>query len=201
MIIDWHDHHAQDHQAAAVAFFTRMAQRFGNSPHVIFEIYNEPLQIPWTTVKTYAEAVIAAIRGAGAKNLVIVGTPNWSQDVDIAATSPITTDSNVADTLHVYAATHKQYLRDKAKKALAAGLALFVTEWGACEASGNGALNEAETRTWLEFLGQHQISWVNWALNDKAKACSALAPSAGTRGPWGGNLLTASGALVNPMVP
>ena len=201
VIIDWHDHNAQDHQAAAIAFFTRMAQKFGKSPHVIFEIYNEPLKIPWSTVKTYAEAVIAAIRGAGSNNLVIVGTPNWSQDVDIAATSPITTDPNVAYTLHFYAATHKQYLRDKAQKALDAGIALFVTEWGACEASGNGALNEAETRAWLDFLGQHRISWVNWALNDKDEACSALTPSAGTKGPWGSNSLTASGLLVKPMIP
>jgi endoglucanase len=200
VIIDWHDHHAQDHQAQSVAFFTRMAQKYASSPGVIFEIYNEPLNLPWATVKTYAETVIAAIRGTGAKNLVIVGTPNWSQDVDAAARSPITKDTNVAYTLHFYAATHKQSLRAKAQTALDAGLALFVTEWGTCEASGNGAVDQAETRTWLDFLSRNQISWANWALNDKAESCSALTPSAGTTGPWTGSALTTSGTLVKSLI-
>ncbi len=201
VIIDWHDHKAQDHQAAAIDFFTRMATKYGASPAVIFEIYNEPLQIGWPVVKAYAEPVIAAIRGTRATNLVIVGTPRWSQDVDVAAASPITTDPNVAYTLHFYAATHKQWLRDKAQKAVAAGLPLFVTEWGTCEANGNGALDQAETQTWLAFLNDNHISWANWALNDKDEACSALKPGAGTAGPWPATVLTPSGALIKSLLP
>jgi len=200
VIIDWHDHHAQDHQAAAIEFFTRMATKYRSAPGVIFEIYNEPMDVGWPAVKAYAQAVIAAIRGAGANNLVIVGTPNWSQDVDVAAQTPVTGFSDVAYTLHFYAATHKQPLRDKAKAALDAGLALFVTEWGTCEANGNGTVDQAETKTWLDFLANNGISWANWALNDKAEACSALTPSAGTTGPWSGSALTASGALVKPLI-
>jgi endoglucanase len=132
---------------------------------------------------------------------VIVGTPRWSQDVDVAAASPITTDPNVAYTLHFYAATHKQWLRDKAQKAVAAGLPLFVTEWGTCEANGNGALDQAETQTWLAFLNDNHISWANWALNDKDEACSALKPGAGTAGPWPATVLTPSGALIKSLLP
>ena len=201
VIIDWHDHHAQDHQKEAVDFFTRMAKKYGNSPGVLFEIYNEPLAIDWSVVKAYAEPVLAAIRGTGANNLVIVGTPKWSQDVDFAAMSPITTDTNVAYTLHFYAATHKQWLRDKAQRALDGGLALFVTEWGSCEASGNGRIDQAETATWLDFLSQHQISWANWSLHDKAEACSALVPGTGLKGPWTGTALTVSGTLVKARIP
>lgn len=200
VIVDWHDHHGEAHQSAATDFFTRMARKYGTSPAVIFEIYNEPLNVSWSTVKSYAETVIAAVRATGAKNLVIVGTPNWSQDVDVAARSPITADPNVAYTLHFYAATHRQALRDKARAALDARLPLFATEWGTCEASGNGAVDQNETRTWLDFLSQNQISWTNWALNDKAESCSALTQSAGTAGPWSGSALTASGALVKPLI-
>jgi endoglucanase len=201
VIIDWHDHHASDHQAAALDFFTRMAKKYGSSPGVLFEIYNEPMKVEWPVVKTYAETVIGAIRGAGATNLVIVGTPNWSQDVDIAAASPISGYADVAYTLHFYAATHKQWLRDKATRALDAGLALFVTEWGVCEANGNGLLDEAETRTWVGFLAQNQISWANWSLNDKAETCSALAPGSSAKGPWSGSAVTASGTLVKALIP
>jgi endoglucanase len=200
-VIDWHDDKAPDHQSAAIDFFTRMAKKYSNSPGVLFEIYNEPTGVEWPAVRAYAQAVIAAIRGAGATNLVIVGTPNWSQDVDVAAQSPITGYADIAYTLHFYAATHKQPLRDKAKTALDAGLALFVTEWGTCESSGDGTVDPAETKTWLDFLDQDQISWANWSLNNKAESCSALTPSAGTTGPWTGSALTTSGTLVKALIP
>lgn len=196
VIIDWHDHHAQDHAAQAKAFFEEMARAYGAQPHVIFEVYNEPMDVTWPVVKAYAEDVIQVIRSAGSRNLIIVGTPTWSQDVDIAAASPITSDGNVAYTLHFYANTHKQALRNKASAALAAGIALFVTEWGTCSADGNGAINEGEAQTWLSFLNDNSISWANWALNDKAEACSAIAPGAGSTGPWRDDQLTASGRFV-----
>jgi endoglucanase len=201
VILDWHDHHAQDHQTAAIDFFTRMAKKYGESPAVIFEIYNEPMGVGWPVVKAYAEAVIAAIRGTGAKNLIIVGTPNWSQDVDVAAQSPITGQADVAYTLHFYAATHKQWLRNKAEQALAAGIPLFVTEWGTCEASGNGTLDRVETQTWLDFMKENHLSWANWALNDKAESCSALVPGTGTQGPWMDGSLTPSGMLIKAALP
>lgn len=196
VIIDWHDHHAQDHVAEATTFFEEMAKAYGKQPHVIFEVYNEPMDTTWPVVKSYAETMISKIRKAGSENLIIVGTPNWSQDVDVAAQNKITSDNNVAYTLHFYAATHKQELRDKAKAALDRGIALFVTEWGTCSADGNGAVNEAETQTWLSFLESRSISWANWALNDKAEACSAVKTGSGSTGPWRDDQLTQSGLLV-----
>jgi endoglucanase len=201
VIIDWHDHHAQDHVTQATAFFEEMAKAYGKQPHVIFEIYNEPMDTTWSVVKTYADQLIDKIRKAGSDNLIIVGTPNWSQDVDVAAQDRITSDDNVAYTLHFYADSHKQPLRDKAKAALDRGIALFVTEWGTCSADGNGAVNEAETRTWLSFLESRNISWANWALNDKAEACSAIVPSGGSTGPWRDDQLTPSGLLVKNAIP
>lgn len=200
VIIDWHDHHAQDHTAQAKTFFQEMTRDYGDQPHVIFEVYNEPMNVSWPVVKGYAEQLIGTIR-AGSDNLIIVGTPTWSQDVDVAAGDPIRSDDNVAYTLHFYANTHKQALRDKAKTALDRGLALFVTEWGTCSADGNGSINEGETRTWLGFLREHSISWANWALNNKAEACSAVQPAGGSMGPWRDDQLTPSGRLVKSAIP
>jgi endoglucanase len=201
VIIDWHDHHAQDHAAQARTFFEQMARDYGKEPSVIFEVYNEPMDVEWPVVKTYAEDLIAVIREAGSDNLIIVGTPTWSQDVDVAAADPITSDDNVAYTLHFYADTHKQPLRNKAMAALNAGIALFVTEWGTCSADGNGAINEAETQAWLTFMRERSISWANWSLHDKAEACSAIASGGGSTGPWRDDQLTASGRLVKPAIP
>lgn len=200
VIVDWHDHNAHNHTDQAKAFFTEMAQKYGNSPNVIFEVYNEPTQVSWDQVKSYAEQVIGSIRGAGANNLVIVGSPTWSQDVDVAANNPITQYQNIAYTLHFYAATHKQFLRDKANTALGKGLALFVTEWGTCSADGNGSVDANETATWLSWMDQNSISWANWSLFDKNEACSALVPGTSATGPWADGTLTPSGMLVRPKI-
>ncbi|ATB42935.1 Endo-1,4-beta-xylanase A precursor [Cystobacter fuscus] len=196
VIIDWHDHNATAHTAQSKAFFTEMAQLYKNTPNVIFEIFNEPDNESWTQVRTYAVEIIGAIRGAGAPNLVVVGTPTWSQDVDVAAGNPITQYPNVAYALHFYAGTHKQFLRDKATTALNKGIALFVTEFGTCDASGNGNLNLAETQLWMDFMNSRKLSWANWSLNDKAETASALVPGANTTGNWPDSALTPSGAFI-----
>jgi endoglucanase len=196
VIIDWHDHNATQHTWQSKQFFTEMAQTYGSSPNVIFEIYNEPVGVSWGQVKSYAEEVIGAIRSTGANNVVVVGTPTWSQDVDAAADNPITKFSNVAYTLHFYAGSHKQSLRDKATYAISKGLPLFVTEWGTCDASGNGGLDLAESKTWLDFLDKNHISWANWSLFDKQETASALVPGAGNSGGWADSALTQSGLFV-----
>lgn len=200
VIIDWHDHNAHNHTEQAKTFFAEMAQKYSNTPNVIFEVYNEPTQVSWDQVKSYAEQVLGSIRGTGANNLVIVGSPTWSQDADIAANNPITQYQNVAYTLHFYAATHKQFLRDKANTALGKGLALFVTEWGTCAADGNGSVDANETAIWLSWMEQNSISWANWSLFDKNEACSALVPGTSATGPWADGTLTPSGMLVRPKI-
>ena len=196
VIIDWHSHRAHDYRDAAVAFFQEMARTYGHHPNVIYEIYNEPLAFSWSNViKPYAEAVAGAIRAIDPDNLIIVGTPNWSQDVDQASLDPITRYPNIAYTLHFYAGTHQQFLRDKAQAALNRNIALFVTEWGSVNASGDGGVNAAETWKWVDFMKTNHISNANWALNDKAEGASALVPGAITNGGWGDGQLTPSGKL------
>lgn len=197
VIVDWHSHHAEDHVEAAKTFFVEVAQKYGDQPNVIYEIYNEPLPAAsWNDVlKPYHEQVIAEIRKHDADNLIICGTRSWSQDVDEVIGNTIN-DDNVAYTLHYYAATHKQFLRDKAQKALDAGIALFVTEYGVTEASGDGFIDTTEAQEWWDFLDQNKISWCNWSIADKQEASAALAPGASGTGGWTENELTASGKLV-----
>lgn len=202
VIIDWHSHDAEKYQAEAIAFFTEMATRYGHYNHIIYELYNEPLNTTsWKkTIKPYAEAVIAAIRAIDPDNLIIVGTPTWSQDVDIASRDPIIGYRNIAYTLHFYAGTHKRELRRKATKALNNGIALFVTEWGSVNADGDGPVNTAETLAWMKFLKAHNISHVNWSLNDKQESSSILKPDSGIHGNWTSADLTSSGQLVKNLI-
>ena len=201
VIIDWHSHHAEDHQAEAIEFFEEMATLYGQYDNVIYEIYNEPLQVSWNNViKPYADSVIAAIRAIDSSNLIIVGTPTWSQDVDVASLNPITGYSNIAYTLHFYAATHKQSIRNKAIIALNNGIALMVTEWGTVSASGNGSVDLVSTTDWMDFLCNNKISHCNWALNDKIEGASALISGASPLGNWSASDLTPSGTLVKGII-
>ncbi|MES2822201.1 MAG: cellulase family glycosylhydrolase [Pseudomonadota bacterium] len=193
-IIDWHTHRAELNQTQSIAFFKEMATKYGNTSNVIYEIYNEPLQVSWSgVIKPYAQAVISAIRAIDPDNLIIVGTPTWSQDVDVAANDPIA-GTNIAYTLHFYAGTHGQSLRDKAQVALNKGIALFVTEWGSVNADGGGNVANSETDAWVAFMKANKISNANWALNDKAEGASALVTGASANGGWVNSQLTASGA-------
>lgn len=197
VIIDYHSHLAHTNPEWAKKFFADMAQRFGKYPNVLYEIYNEPLQDPaWSTeLKPYAEEVIKAIRQHDPDNIIIVGTRRWSQLVSEAAEDPVS-DPNVAYTLHFYAASHGQDLRDEAQKALDKGVCLFVTEFGTCDYSGNGKLDFEATRVWWDFLDRNKISWCNWAISDKEESASALTFGASWTGKWKENRLSPSGKFV-----
>jgi len=201
VIVDWHDHHAHRRTDAAVKFFEDIARRYGDRPNLIYEIFNEPIDdATWARdVKPYAEKVIAAIRAIDPDNLIVVGTPRWSQDVDVAAADPIK-DVNVAYALHFYAGTHKASLRQRATRALELGAALFVTEWGTCDASGNGPIDDASVKEWMKFLREHQLSWCNWAVSDKRETASIVRRGAASEGGWNDTQLTPSGRYVRTLV-
>lgn len=193
VIVDWHDHHAQDHTQESKEFFKAIAQKYGDKPNIIYELYNEPLQVSWTgVIKPYAEEVIKVIRQYDPDNLIVVGTPNWSQDVDIASKDPLK-DSNVAYSFHFYTSTHDSLLRNKALTAMKNGAPLFVTEFGISEASGNGTINYAETEKWLSFVSEYRLSTCNWSVMDKDETSAALRPGSEAKGGWTEKDLSVSG--------
>ncbi|MEL6534305.1 MAG: cellulase family glycosylhydrolase [Bacteroidota bacterium] len=200
VIIDWHSHHAEWNTAEAVSFFQEMATLYGNTPNVIYEIYNEPLQVSWSgTIKPYAETVVNAIRAIDPDNLIIVGTPTWSQDVDQAANDPIN-NTNIAYTLHFYAGTHFQSLRDKANYALSQGVALMVTEWGTVNANGDGGVAQASTDAWVDWMKANDLTNCNWSVHDKVEGASALQSGASSNGGWSAGDLTPSGTKVKSII-
>ncbi len=179
VIIDWHVLQDQDpnkYKDEAKKFFEEMAKTYKDDPHVIYEICNEPNGgTTWSMIKKYALEVIPVIRKYAPNAIIIVGTPTWSQDVDIAANDPITEYDNVMYALHFYAATHTDSLRNKCKTAVKKGLPIFVTEYGICEASGNGPINEKQANLWIEMLDGYGISHVMWNLANKNETSSMIA--------------------------
>jgi Cellulase (glycosyl hydrolase family 5) len=189
VIVDWHTEQAVAQQDAAIAFFTEMAKKYGAYPNVIWETYNEPKGYAWVQIKPYHEAVVAAIRAVDPDNLIVLGTPNFSQRVDQAAADPVI-GTNLLYTLHWYSCTHGQMFRDYGTTAIAKGIALFVTEYGATFSDGGLAGNghdfvcEGESNRWFEWMQQNNISGVAWKLDQGSDSSAILGATAGIDGPW-----------------
>ena len=181
VIIDWHilsDGNPNTYLEAAKEFFREMSEEYADYENVIYEICNEPNGgVSWAEIKSYAEQVIAVIREQDADGIVLVGTPNWSQYVDQAAVDPITGYENIMYTLHFYAATHRDSLRDTMGKAVDAGLPVFVSEYGICDASGNGGIDKGQADKWVEVMDEYGISYVAWNLSNKAETSAILKSS------------------------
>ncbi|WP_290797054.1 glycoside hydrolase family 5 protein [Flavihumibacter sp. UBA7668] len=191
VIVDWHSHNIQLEEARA--FFKDIATRYGHHPNIIYEIFNEPDQESWPEVKAYSIELISTIRSIDKDNIILVGNPHWDQDVHLVADDPITDQQNIMYTLHYYAATHHQSLRNRGDYALSKGIPLFISESAGMEATGNGPLNETEWQRWIDWSEKHRISWVTWSVSDKDETCSVLLPSASSEGNWSDKDLKLSG--------
>jgi len=202
VLIDWHDHNAEKHLDASKAFFTNMAQKYAGIPNVIYEIFNEPVHQSWQVVKSYSEEVIKVIRKYDFQNVIVIGSPRWDQDVDIAASDPITGFDNLAYSFHFYASdpNHQEKLRAKAELAMNRGIALFVTECGVGESNGNGEFNRGKTAVWMDWLEKNHLSWVVWHITDKNETTSILLPGASEKGEWKENNLTESGQYIREKI-
>lgn len=180
VIVDWHilsDGNPNSHKKEAKAFFREMSREFKGYNNVIYEICNEPNNgTSWKEIKSYAKSVISTIRENDKKAVIVVGTPIWSQDVDQAAADPIKGD-NIMYALHFYAATHKTDLRNKMTAAINKGLPVFVTEYGICDASGNGAIDKREADRWIQTMDEYGVSYIAWNLSNKQESSSIIKSS------------------------
>jgi len=205
VIIDWHilsDGDPNLSKDRATAFFDTMSKKYKDNPNVLYEICNEPNgDVTWANaIKPYAESLINVIRKNDEKALIIVGTPTWSQDVDIVANDPIENQENILYTLHFYAASHKDGLREKLSKALTLGLPVIVSEFGISDAFGNGEIAPEQGEIWLDFLESHGIGYVAWNLSNKEETTALIRSDVKDVSDWNDSDLTPWGLwFVNRM--
>lgn len=197
VIIDWHVLQEQNpnvYKEEAKKFFSEMSEKYKDYDNVIYEICNEPNGgVGWSEVKSYAEEIIPIIRANDEKAIILVGTPNWSQRVDEAANDPITGYDNIMYTLHFYAATHKDDLRNTMVNAINAGLPVFVSEYGICDASGNGGLDKDSAQKWVDTMNSYGVSYICWALANKNESAALIKSSCSKTSGFDDNDLSESG--------
>ena len=176
-IIDWHSEKAPNELQNSKDFFEYMAQKYGDKDNVIFEIYNEPTGTPWASIKTYAETIIPIIRQYSS-NLILVGTPTYSQQIQNVVGNAIN-DPNVGYVVHFYAYSHplKNWLNNL-NTALNSNLPIFVTEYGTTHSDGGLSTSNpshyethsaANSDEWHTFMDEKKISSAAWNINDKTE--------------------------------
>ena len=197
VIIDWHilsDNDPNTYKDEAIEFFGQMSSRYAENDNVLYEICNEPNgETSWSDIKKYAMEVIPVIKNNNKDAIIIVGTPTWSQDVDKAAADPIAGYSNIMYTLHFYADTHKDSLRTKMTDALKKGMPIFVTEFGICDASGNGSINIDEANKWIELMNKNGVGYCIWNLSNKAEASALINSNCTKKSGWTNDDLSEEG--------
>lgn len=199
-IIDWHilnegSGDPNKHIKEASEFFLKISSKLFGHNNIIYDICNEPngVEVSWARIKEYAEQIVPVIRKNDFNSLILCGTPNWSQDVDEAAISPLRFE-NVMYSLHFYAGTHGESLRKKADVAIKKGIAIFVSEFGLSKADGNGGVFEKECNQWMAWMEVNNLSWVNWSYSDVDESSAALIHGAVKKRDW--NTVSPSGEYI-----
>jgi endoglucanase len=178
--------------ADAVSFWTQVAPVFKTYPNVIYEAFNEPIDASlngWTAAfQAAAQSWVTAIRvTAGAPNIIIVGSPTWSQHPEGAVTYPLT-GGNLVYTAHTYPGNYPgnaNAFQDNITTAVAA-VPVFISEWG-YEIGATSPFMELDTPddTWATafqtFVNGNGASWTAWVAD----------PS------WGPPMFTTGGGLTD----
>ena len=203
-IIDWHMLTPGDplHSAYsdAAAFFDYMSRTHGSKGNVLYEICNEPNEVSWSRIKSYAEGIISVIRANDPDGIILVGTPDWSS-LGVSGNGPnellnnLLSGSNIMYTFHFYAASHGSTYRRVVEDA-ADRIPIFVSEWGSQTASGDGSNDWDSTLAWINLMDEKRLSWANWNYADDFRSGSVWEVGTAPNGPWTDNNLKEAGQWV-----
>jgi endoglucanase len=174
VIVDWHmgmqkgngdPWYWVDQNNMVVDFFDYVSKKHGSKGMVLYELSNEPHDVGWEKIKSYAELLIPVIRKNDPEGIIIVASPDWAQRPDFI-TTPLTGDMayNVMYSVHFYA-EHRQSRRDVIEKE-ADRLPLFATEWGGYDSGGGDTIDYDNAQQWIDLLRRKKISWTHWAWCD-----------------------------------
>lgn len=198
VIIDWHvlnDRNPLIYKDEAISFFDEMSSFYSDRDNIIYEICNEPNGASWEDVTAYANEVIPVIRANDSDAVIIVGTPTWSQDINLALDKPLNYD-NILYALHFYAATHKEWLRDRMEGCINNGLPVIVSEFGICDASGNGALDIEQANEWKKLIEKYNVSYMCWNLANKNESSSIFPENSTKLSGWTDEDLSGQGIWI-----
>jgi hypothetical protein len=151
-------------------FWSQVAQHFASNTAVIFDLFNEPFQISWSCWQNavgcntgYAVAgmqqLVDAVRGAGAKNIVILGGLQWSNDLSQFLQHKINDPTGqMGASWHSYSfnACRDTNCWNSQIAPIAAQMPVITGEFGndQCDSSYVPGLMD-----WMDSKGIHMVAW------------------------------------------
>ncbi|KTD20798.1 chitinase [Legionella lansingensis] len=208
VIVDWHilsPGNPNHNLERAKTFFTAIANAHKNNNNLLYEIANEPNGVSWSTIKSYADALIPVIRAVDPKTVIIVGTPGWSSlGVSDGRTSqdiinaPVNF-SNIMYAFHFYAASHKDTYYAELDRASDV-LPIFVTEFGTQTYSGDGANDFVMSDRYMQLMATKKISWSNWNYSDDFRSGAIWKTGTCPGGAWTDSNLKPAGVYIKAKI-
>ncbi len=174
----------------SVMFWKQVAMIYASYSNVLFELFNEPHPGPWscwaapctipndtswvsdcvcTQTFTYQsvgmQALVGAVRGTGATNLVLLGGMDWGYDLSQIATYPITGTNVVYDT-HPYPYDGKQPPNwDASFGNISNTYPVLSAENGEYDC-GTSYISQL-----LSYFDAHMIGWIGWSWVSEGSPC------------------------------
>jgi hypothetical protein len=160
-------------------FWTQVASKYANNSAVMFELYNEPMNIPWSVwlnggsvsanggccangAQSYnavgMQQLYNTIRATGAHNLIVIGGINWAFDLSGVSNGYAVNGFNIVYNTHPYDYGGKQPSDwDNAFGNLANTQPVMATEFGQyCN-------NDGYVQNFVNYASGKKMAWTAWA--------------------------------------
>lgn len=175
----------------SLKFWKDCAKRYANNPAVIFDLYNEPIEAPWDVWRnggqvtetfqdkkfTYQavglQTLLEAIRGVGAKNLILAGGLGYSSRLDGILTHRLVDKSGqgVVYANHFYPGWEGVDSWEKRIVAVEKKLPLIIGEFGGDPKSLPLDFPKRRVAQVLAVLKKHDWNWCAWCMHPAASPC------------------------------
>ncbi|MBV8526706.1 MAG: cellulase family glycosylhydrolase, partial [Candidatus Dormibacteraeota bacterium] len=158
----------------SVDFWKSVAAHYASDPRVMFELYNEPHDTPWSVWRnggtftcndgvTYNAAgmqqLTDAVRSSGARNVVVIGGLQYAYDLSGVPSVGAITGGNVAYATHPYEWVADTPARwDAAFGFLTHSVPVIATEFGS-----SGCTPDSYASSILNYFRTHGVSYTVWA--------------------------------------
>ncbi|HOI27452.1 MAG TPA: cellulase family glycosylhydrolase [Paludibacteraceae bacterium] len=188
VVIDFHEHYAEQWVDLSKEFFTYFATKWGKYPNVMYEIYNEP-KTSNSVVIDYAKKIIPVIRAIDDDNVIIVGSTQYSREPN-NVTDAGQGYENIAYTWHGYVEwghqadwnSHSDWNN---------GVPVVVTEWGLNYGKADGGL--------IQIYKDKSLINAFWSMSNKGgddAKWSILKESCTKISDWSDSDMTENGAYL-----
>jgi endoglucanase len=151
-------------------FWTYMAPRFRNESNVMFEVYNEPINMnmSWGQFKPYMQDWVDLIRKYAPHNLILAGSPMWDQRMGDAATDPLVGE-NIVYVAHIYPIHWNTAWNRAEVERAASAVPVILSEWGfrkgASVSDLRGTVDVYGTQI-MQWADTYGLSWTAWCADN-----------------------------------